>query len=108
MLSGFDERDAALIKRMNRLTTSETLSIKSAARLVKKYGYQRVHDNFEKKQRECNEAAKPLTAALVSAACRDDYAAQDREAQKAKQREKERERAKEHDRLQAKAGVIGG
>ena len=108
VLSAFDEREVALIKRMNRLTTNETLSLKSAARLMKKYGYDRVHDNFEKKQKECCEAAKPLTAALVSAACRDDYAAQDREAQEAKKREKERERAKEHDRRQAKAGIIGG
>lgn len=108
ILDDFGERDAALIKRMNRLTTNETISIKSAARLLKKYGYDRVHNNFEKKQRECHEAAKPLTAALVSAACRDDYAAQDREAQEAKKREKERERAKEHDRRQAAAGIVGG
>lgn len=103
------QREYALVNRMHQLTDHETLSLKAGWSLIKKYGYQRTHDNFEYKRNACykKDGTHP-SAAMVVAACRDDYVGQAREAADIKRREKEHEREKALDKKQAAAGIVGG
>ena len=94
-LAGVDEATQKLVKRMHELTENEKITEKAALSLVKKYGFERVKANFEFKRKTCHQknGTRP-SAALVSAACRDDYAGQAAMDAEIEKREKEHEAEK--------------
>lgn len=114
-LDSVDGATRKLVERMHDLTENEKITKKAALLLIKKYGYTRVKTNFEYKREACYQKnqSRP-SAALVSAACRDDYAGQAAMDAEIDKREKEHEEEKArrereaHETMQNLSKMFGG
>ena len=102
-LDGLNAKDRAMAKRLNEV--GNVVPMKTAADLVRKFGYDRCHDNFEPKQKEFAMKGKPLNGGLVRWLIENDVLRQD--AQEKKEFEEREQKKKDEKKAVMEDGVLG-